>query len=110
MSWQPMGTAPRDGTPIIVWMFGIGSMLYAVRYGVFDDDSPCWFEFDLTKENGFGEPALWGSDLDSGGFIWCELPEWRLLDAVGSAMTKGIAHRAEAERRRNKTGKGKGVG
>jgi hypothetical protein len=54
--WQPIETAPRDGTWILASC--VGQLIPMVAAFDDDDDSMCWFSFNLVYERAVrhGEP------------------------------------------------------
>lgn len=48
MQWQPIETAPRDGTEVLIWNGTNCDVAHAAWFN--DDGSPNWFNNDTTVE------------------------------------------------------------
>lgn len=51
--WQPIETAPKDGTVILLWAWGEPHIAY------FSNDNPDWFDFHSKDFLGGPEPDGW---------------------------------------------------
>ncbi len=58
MSWQPIDTAPKDGTPILGWD---GRDLAVVYWYAFEHPGGAWFlsTVDLSGADGLSQPTHW---------------------------------------------------
>lgn len=65
MDWQPMSSAPRDGTRVVVW-FKSGGPVVAFKDS---PDAETW-----VRHLGFGKSAYWPEIHDDYAQAWLPLP------------------------------------
>ena len=58
IEWQPIETAPKDGTPVWAWLFDVG--IRQVRW---------WSAEEIAEEEGDDEPENWAAG-------WYEVRDW----------------------------------
>lgn len=58
MEWQPIATAPRDGTAVILFMLDTGTTedVGIGAWGEFRDGDFCWC---MDTGDGWAEPTFW---------------------------------------------------
>ncbi|MDO6966932.1 hypothetical protein [Rhizobium alvei] len=81
-AWQPIETAPRDGTPIQAKIPGYGSdYVIAWTHGFFDEDGNnccCWVIVeDQEPPDCWHDGVCWGSNAD--GIASIKPSEWKPL-------------------------------
>ena len=72
--WQPIETAPKDGTPIDVWVIDVNSA-YRKTEIFWNTDTHCWWDNDQY----YGQ----GGPMDGTATHWRPLPKPPLVAALG---------------------------
>jgi len=94
--WRPKKDAPRDGTPIIMWLIYSTGMLVGGRFGEVEVQGktlPGWFTFDPSAENGFGDMEF--EEDEERDFVWIPFPQWEIAEVLGKAIVRAIKDKNE---------------